>query len=166
MLFVRPALVYVFPSFSLYLSHAGRSNGRLVSDKQLSSCTVGVDLDVGSGYSARLMGWRLVDPLTESQGPNVFSRMIIDFIKETRVWAKDKCLIAFSCWTRCRLMLSLANNLVLQSTVGKKIDAPFAEDVPRKGRAYTATNRSEGVIGRTSFATMPSDIFLSFHGRG
>jgi hypothetical protein len=55
---------------SLYLFHTGRSNGRLVSDKQLSRCAVGVDLGVGSGYSARLMGWRLVYPLTESQDPN------------------------------------------------------------------------------------------------
>ena len=65
-----------FSKLSLYLSHAGRSNGRLVFDKQLSSCAVEVDLGVGSGYSARLMGWRLVYPLAESQGPNVSSRII------------------------------------------------------------------------------------------
>jgi hypothetical protein len=59
-----------FLKFSLYLFHAGGSNGRLASDIQLYSCAVGVGLDVGSGYSARLMGWRLVYPLTESQGPN------------------------------------------------------------------------------------------------
>jgi hypothetical protein len=67
-----------FFKLSLHLFHAGRSNGRLVSDKQLSSCAVGVDLDVGSGYSARLMGWRLVYPLTASQDPNVPLHRLVD----------------------------------------------------------------------------------------
>lgn len=77
---VRPARAGLWHYWKLNscLSHILHRyiNGRLVSDKQLSSCAVRVDLDVGSGYSARLMGWRLVYPLAESQGPNVSSRII------------------------------------------------------------------------------------------
>jgi hypothetical protein len=64
---VRPAgacLSLLNLSSCLYLA-CGQIDGRLLYDKQLSSCAVGVDLGVGSGYSARLVGWRLVYPLTE-----------------------------------------------------------------------------------------------------
>ena len=66
--FRRSSMVFQ-TQLTVCLSRARRQiDGRLVYDKRLSSCAVGVDLDlgVGSGYSARLMGWRLVYPLAES----------------------------------------------------------------------------------------------------
>jgi hypothetical protein len=74
---------------NLCLSRAGRSTVVSIFDKQLSSCAVGVDRDVGSGFSARLMGWRLAYPLTESREPSVLSRIIIiDFVNEILMWAE------------------------------------------------------------------------------
>lgn len=68
MLFVlsAPSSMAIQTQLTVCLSRARRQiDGRLVYDKQLSSCAVGVGLGVGSGYSARFMGWRLVYPLTE-----------------------------------------------------------------------------------------------------
>ena len=50
----RLSMAFETQLMPLSLTHS-QIDGRLVHDKQLSSCAAGVDLDVGSGYSARLM---------------------------------------------------------------------------------------------------------------